>query len=140
MKRQGKSRQKLDPSSFNLELFFVRTQKYVDTYCIRLSNYITPNTCSCLIQRNQAFERLCNFFCFITHTVAVPSFALVFSLQETFQCGHYANCVAMSIESFSKDFKEKKKPCDLRITLFFVNFSRALVNAQRISAVAVFLL
>ena len=43
MKRQGKSRQKLDPSSFILELFFVRTQKYVDTYCIRLSNYITPN-------------------------------------------------------------------------------------------------
>jgi hypothetical protein len=33
-----------------LELFFVRTQmyvrtqKYVDTYCIRLSSYITPNT------------------------------------------------------------------------------------------------
>ena len=22
----------------------MRTQKYVDTYCIRLSNYITPNT------------------------------------------------------------------------------------------------
>jgi hypothetical protein len=43
VKRQGKSRLKLDPSSFNLELFFVRTQKYIDTYCISLSNYITPN-------------------------------------------------------------------------------------------------
>ena len=50
VKRQGKSPLKLDPSCFNSELFFVRThmyvrtQKYVDTYCIRLSNYITPNT------------------------------------------------------------------------------------------------
>jgi hypothetical protein len=49
-KRQGKSLLKLDPSCFNSELFFVRThmyvrtQKYVDTYCIRLSNYITPNS------------------------------------------------------------------------------------------------
>ena len=49
--RQGKSRLKLDLSFFNSELFFVRThmyvhtQKYVDTYCIRLSNYITPNIC-----------------------------------------------------------------------------------------------
>jgi hypothetical protein len=36
--RQGKSPLKLDPSRFNLEL-----KKYVDTYSIRLSNYITPN-------------------------------------------------------------------------------------------------
>jgi hypothetical protein len=49
-KRQGKSPLKLDPSCFNLELFFVRThmyvrtQKYVDTYCIHLRNYITPST------------------------------------------------------------------------------------------------
>ena len=47
MKRQGKSRLKLDPSLCNLELFFVRTQKYVRTYVhtygICLSNYITPN-------------------------------------------------------------------------------------------------
>jgi hypothetical protein len=49
-KRQGKSPLKLDPSCFNSELFFVRThmyvhtQKYIDTYCIRLSNYITPNS------------------------------------------------------------------------------------------------
>jgi hypothetical protein len=48
-KRQGKSLLKLDPSCFNSKLFFVRThmyvrtQKYVDTYCICLSNYITPN-------------------------------------------------------------------------------------------------
>ncbi len=44
MKGQGKSRLKLDPSLFNLELFFGCTQKYVGTYCICLSNYITPNT------------------------------------------------------------------------------------------------
>ncbi len=43
-KKQGKSRLKLDPSCFNSELFFVRTcmylrtQKYVDTYCIHLYN------------------------------------------------------------------------------------------------------
>ena len=43
MKGQGKSRLKLAPSIFHLELFFVHTQKYVDTYCIRLSSYITPN-------------------------------------------------------------------------------------------------
>ncbi len=46
MRGQGKSRLKLDPSHFNLELFFVwstSTQKYVDTYCLCLSNYITPN-------------------------------------------------------------------------------------------------
>ena len=42
VKGPGKSRLKLDPSLFNLELFFVRTQKYVDTYFICLSNYITP--------------------------------------------------------------------------------------------------
>jgi hypothetical protein len=33
--RQGKSPLKLDPSRFNLEL-----KKYVDTYSIRLSNYV----------------------------------------------------------------------------------------------------
>jgi len=42
--KAGEVMQKLDPSSFKLELFFVCTQKYVDTYCICLSNYITPNT------------------------------------------------------------------------------------------------
>jgi hypothetical protein len=61
-KRQGKSPLKLDPSCFNLELFFVRAHMYVRTQkyvgfltCVRvrihayqhasrgLSNYITPN-------------------------------------------------------------------------------------------------
>ncbi len=47
-KRQGKSSLKLDPSCFNSELFFrayshVRTYSKVRRYCIRLSNYTTPN-------------------------------------------------------------------------------------------------
>jgi hypothetical protein len=57
VKRQGKSRLKLDPSSFNLELFFIRTQKYISFLtCVRVrihayqhasrrpSKYITPNS------------------------------------------------------------------------------------------------
>ncbi len=45
-KRAGEvTAQTLAPSIFHLELFFVRIQKYMDTYCIHLSNYITPSRC-----------------------------------------------------------------------------------------------
>jgi hypothetical protein len=39
----------LDPSSFNLDLFFVCTYKYIHTYCTSLRYYITPKNPFCVV-------------------------------------------------------------------------------------------
>ena len=46
MQTKGNHSPNLDPSCFNLGLFFVRTSKYIDTYCTCLRYNIPNNKCT----------------------------------------------------------------------------------------------